>query len=178
MNLSWQRSCRASLTPKLRRWLLDQGSMTARMLATGSKLRIQVCQHRFQQPTLLEANILKLPTTRLASIREVVMLCDEVPWLYARTVIPLEVLHGTARRLHYLGSTPLGRILFQELHLRRTEFEVAQMSDPNFLAKWSTDKKPQPLWARRSQFNGLRAPILLCEVFLPAMQEFILGSNE
>ena len=181
MNLSWQpaKTYHHPIPYAIKRWLLYRGSMTERMLSTCGSLRIQVLEHEYQKPTLIEAQLLQIPSALVASIREIVMICDDTPWLYARTVIPLSVLTGRGKRLHHLGTTPLGRILFQELHLKRSGFEIAQMSDPHFLAQWGDRdlEKPAPLWARRSQFIGLRSPILLSEIFLPSMQQVITGSN-
>lgn len=174
MKLSWQQPhqhCNPPSQPCLRHWLLYAGSMTARMKSVSKTFRIELLTHRFQQPTLSEAHLLNLKPHQLASIREVVIHCDGLPWLYARAVIPRQVLTGRGRRLHYLGTTPLGRMLFQELQLNRSEFSITQMRDPVFLRDWSDGKKP--LWARRCQFHGLQAPILLYEIFLPAMENKI-----
>jgi chorismate lyase len=52
-------------------------------------------------------------------LREVYLLCDGVPWVYARTAIPRETLTGRHRRLAYLKTRPLGAMLFADPGMAR-----------------------------------------------------------
>jgi chorismate--pyruvate lyase len=80
--------------------------------------------------------------------------------MYARSVFPESTLQGNTRYLRYaLDERPLGDLLYRDPTLKRTDFEIACLKDIYL----------QPLWARRSAFFIQNKPILLTEVFMPAL---------
>ena len=91
-----------------------------------------------------------------------------VPWVYARSVIPLQTLTGRLRKLRHLDSRPLGALLFSDPTMRREPLEWACIpADTN---QSLTSKLPpfdQPIWGRRSVFTLSAKPLLVCEMFLP-----------
>lgn len=102
--------------------------------------------------------------------RHVLLLCDETPWVYARTVIPRKTLSGRHRRLANLGNRPLGAVLFADRHMSRGEVEVAQLHTGQSLYRQIEQASPctdKMVWARRSLFQLSSKPLLVYECFLP-----------
>ena len=169
----WQAEARlrqGQLPPKLDMWLLDGSSLTRRLQqhCTG-RFSVQVLRLGWMRPMLNEARTLGVPYQQTALIREVHLLCDGQPWVFARTVIPLSSLRGKLRRLLGLGNRPLGAVLFADPHMRRSPIEVAQIHHGESLYLDATKRHPSQhaIWGRRSVFHLGGAPLLVSEIFLP-----------
>ena len=122
-------------------------------------------------PCTDEARLLNMPKGQRAMVRQVQLLCDEQPWIYARTVIPVTSLRGRLRRLVHLGTRPLGGMLFADPGMRRGTVQLARISAGQDLFKAATLRLPQPpaeIWGRRSVFRIADKPLLVSELFLPA----------
>lgn len=107
-------------------------------------------------------------------VREVELLCHEVPLVFARTVIPAASLRGPAKRLTLLGERPLGEVLFADPRMRRGQMEVARLQPrhPLFgVATADLQQRPDEIWGRRTLFHLGDASLLVNEVFLPAIRE-------
>ncbi|MGH1439912.1 MAG: chorismate--pyruvate lyase family protein [Cellvibrionaceae bacterium] len=153
-----------TLDPTLKFWLFDQGSLTQKLITLSNKqFRVQVLQQKIERAQFSEYRALKLNNRRWAVIREVMLYGNDTPWVYARTIIPLSTLKGKLRRLHYLGSRPLGGALFADPSMRRKTVEIASVSAQHLPTK---AKGVQPLWGRRSLFILKDKPLLVGEIFL------------
>ena len=154
------------LPPGVRDWLLDQGSLTARLVAlSGGDFRVQVLAQGWRRPSLEEARALGQPPARRALLRDVALLCRGQPWVFAHSVIPAASLGGELRYLRRFGGRSLGTALFRDPHLQRGEFELAHLpGDHPFIPPHL--RRPHPVWARRSRFVLRGRPLLVCEVFL------------
>lgn len=164
---------RTAPTAALRDWLLDTGSLTRRVQqACGGRFRVQVEMQGWARPRLDEYRALGLRIGRIALIREVHLLCDERPWVFARTVIPVTTLRGRQRRLAHLGSRPLGAVLFADPHMQRGPVQVARIARGSALftaAVQGLQRRPEEVWGRRSVFRLGGKPLLVSEFFLPAV---------
>jgi len=142
-----------------------------------------VCQGRFSvrvlsqgwmRPMLNEAHALGIDPRRFALIRQVELLCDNTPWVCARTVMPRSTLSGPLRKLAHLQSQSLGAILFASPSMERGEVEISNIASASkthqVLARCGA-KLPASLWGRRSVFRVYGKPLLVCEFFLPAMEK-------
>lgn len=110
-----------------------------------------------------------------ALVRQVHLVCGATPWVYARTVMPQRTLSGRARRLARLKTRSLGSLLFSDASMRRREMQVARLvpGDKLFtLASRSLAQSPQDLWGRRAVFTLDDKPLLVNEIFLPAIGAF------
>lgn len=153
-----------------RNWLLDRGSLTQRLIsASHGRFRVRLLSLRHGRPTRSEARALGLPPGRLALIREVELLGNDEPWVYARSVFPVDTLTGPQRRLRGIGSRSLGTLLFREPSMRREPLQISTLRLPG----------GERLWARRSVFRVAGKPLLVCEVFLPPLKsvEYPLHRN-
>lgn len=106
-----------------------------------------------------------------ARIREVLMLCDEVPWVFAQTVMP-DAIVAQNPWLSGLGERPLGDTLFERpgVERRQLRFGVLRAGQPLFeravAGAGLTDTTPL-LWARRSTIHIGSQTMSVHEVFLP-----------
>jgi len=158
-----------TLPSTLKTWLFDPGSLTQKLIAkSNDHFHVEVLQQKIERARLSEYRTLKLRTQRWTVVREVILHGNKVPWVYARTIIPLSTLKGKLRRLHYLGSRPLGGALFADPSMRRKGVELARIRS-NHLPMNSRHLKP--LWGRRSLFVLNNKPLLVGEVFLNALIE-------
>lgn len=151
-------------TPQVwRSWLTDPGSLTKRLLELSrGQFRVDVIRQGWQRPTRSEAKALSMPNRQKALIREVELIgCGEI-WVYARTIIPATTLTGRHRTLKQLGNRSLGSLLFGDPTMRRGPLQISRLK--------LSDNKTQ-VWARRSLFYLSDKPLLVCEVFLPALQQ-------
>lgn len=108
----------------------------------------------------------------LALVRDVELLCDQVPWVFARTLIPISSLKGAAQRLTQLGEKPLGAVLFSDPKVIRGTTQVARLQPRQPLFETACNnlhEKPQNLWGRRTLFYLEKRPLLVNEIFLPKL---------
>ena len=158
-----------AIPPVFTAWLLDTSSLTQRLMAKSQgQLQVEVLQASIQRPHPSEWQALGIPCRQWAMVREVILSGRGVPWVYARTVIPLSTLHGPLRRLHYLGNKPLGEQLFADPSMRREPVEIAQL-DAAQLPQTLCHHSPEAChktWGRRSIFRVSNKPLLVSEVFL------------
>ena len=160
-----------SLPQQIACWLLDRGSLTQRIIrACAGKFRVQLLAQSWQRPLREESVMLGIDPHQWVLTRHVLLLCDETPWVYARTVIPRKTLSGRHRRLANLGNRPLGAVLFADRHMSRGEVEVAQLHTGQSLYRQIEQASPctdKMVWARRSLFQLSSKPLLVYECFLP-----------
>jgi chorismate lyase len=154
-------------------WLLDSSSLTSRLqeICIG-QFRVEPLRQLWQRPMLNEAQALGVLPHERCFVREVRLLCDDEPLVFARTVIPVRTLTGPRRRLSRLGRKPLGAVLFADPSMLRSGIEIAELSAGQPLFARATAGLPHPpagIWGRRSTFFLNHQPLLVSEIFLPAI---------
>lgn len=163
----WRSEARlaGALPGPVRCWLLDDGSLTQRLLDTGRKFSLQRWRQCWGMPGLDERRLLAMGQRERAMIRQVVLHLDGVPVVYARSVFPASSLSGPLLRLRRLANQSLGAFLFARTDMRRSPFEVARLAgdDPYLPAPL---RQEEGAWARRSCFTVAGRPLLVSEVFL------------
>ena len=154
---------------KVASWLLDETSLTTKLENQCTEFSVKVKQQLTtdtQQSTL--SSYFTYPQKIL--VREVLLYCDGVPSVFAQTEIPYSTLSERQAQLANLGDESLGKVLFQDKTLQRSDIEVAEFSIGSHLHRFSQALQ-QPchhsLWARRSLFYVENKPLLVSEVFLP-----------
>lgn len=123
---------------------------------------------------LNEAKALHIRRHHYALVRQVRLLCDGKPWVFARTVIPASTLKGAVRRLAYLGDKPLGAVLFADPSMQRDAIEIASLSARTCHyadALQGQRSRPKQIWGRRSVFYISNKPLLVSEFFLPGINK-------
>lgn len=160
----------AGLPARQRAWLLDDGSLTGRLIASGGgQFSVQRLSQRWRTPRRSEQRLLDVGPRQRALVREVVLMIDERPVVFARSLFPVSSLTGELRHLRQLQHRALGAILFRYPAMHRSPFEIARLpGDSSYLPGFLHQRSDA--WGRRSCFdiNGRR--LLVSEVFLEAFQ--------
>ncbi len=160
----------------LRPWLLDPSSTTKRFRElAGKTFSVQVLLQGWGKVLPTERSLLQLHPRTNVLVREVLISCCGKPWMFARCVFPASSLTGKNKFLQgALDERPLGDLLYCEPSLRRSEFELSllQANQCEFSRDEILPFFSEPLGARRSLFFLHNKPILLTEVFLPALVEY------
>lgn len=157
---------------RLRGWLLDAASLTARLRAACGEFRVELLQQGGSAVLHDEMSLLDLQKACSQHVRQVRLYCDDQPCVFARTVIPSHSLVGRYRRLLVLGERPLGEVLFSDRSIVRGPMQVARLLPHHRLFQMAAlDQScyPEILWARRSLFYLAGRPLLVNEVFLPSV---------
>ncbi len=155
-------------------WLLESGSLTRRMIRICGQgcFRVRLLHQGWGAPLNSERRLLQSRRGVITLIREVELLCDGVPWVFARTLIPATSLQRSVRRLTQLGERPLGAVLFSDPKVHRgvTQFARLHARHPLFQAACDhVDAQPETLWGRRTLFTLSGRPLLVNEFFLPGI---------
>ncbi|MEW8500499.1 MAG: chorismate lyase [Candidatus Thiodiazotropha taylori] len=178
----WSQRRYSGVPPEAQAWLRDTGSLTRRVIqCCGSgRFRVSLQQQQWGRPLTSERQSLQMRQGLLALVRDVVLLCDDSPWVFARTLIPASTLKGPARRLMLLGEKPLGAVLFSDPKVIRGATMFARLSPGHALFDAACEhlqRQPELLWGRRTLFHMAQRPILVNELFLPELPMRLRGDR-
>jgi len=164
-----------SVPAEVLEWLLDPTSLTQRLQdACRGQFSVQLLEQGWARPMRNESLALGVRRWNYGLVRQVKLLCDDQPWVFARTVIPHSTFSGKQRRLAHLGNKPLGAMLFADNSMHRGELEIAAIVPGQRLFDLATSglrNKPDMIWGRRSVFYLSGKPLLVSEIFLPGLTE-------
>lgn len=155
-----------------RPWLTNNGSLTAALKSRCPGLQVKRLRQALDRPHADEFTLLGLAPKERALIREVILLCDDRPLVFAHSVIPRAGLAGPWRSLSRLGNRPLGEALFTDPRIVRNPLQFRRLDRRHPLYRCAVSQlteRPCCLWARRSVFCRDGYPILVTEVFLPEL---------
>jgi chorismate lyase len=158
-------------------WLIDTGSLTARLQQRYKQFAVKPLALKYRpvkyaKAIFDEAALLHLPAHKTALIREVLLMGNNQPVVFAHSVLPRTSLRGAWNGLGRLGNKPLGATLFANPKVNRTPLTYKKLSPHHALYRHAAANltiKPTHLWARRSVFSLNCARILVTEVFLPQL---------
>ncbi len=166
-----QRWIKAPLASDLyRNWLMEPGSLTARLQQKYADFYVKPVCIRNQKPVSEEVAAMHIPPQCQVQIREVLLYGSGRPVIFAHSVLPRKSLRGEWHMLGQLGNKPLGAVLFANAQVKRTPLSYKKLSSHHVLYQKAArylKAKPQYLWARRSIFSLNGAGIMVVEVFLP-----------
>lgn len=169
-----KRPPRATVAPPLRPWLIDPGSLTERIRRRCTAFSVTVIVQRPALPHRDEAALLGLRRGERAWLREVLLVADGVPVVFARTILPRGNVRGAWGLFHGLGARPLGEALFADPRIARAPLACARLDrrDARYhRALAVAPRLPRALWARRSLFALRGRALLVAEAFLPTILE-------
>lgn len=164
-----------SLPPALSSCLTEPGSLTERLMNCGHTFAVRVLAQGDDRVHADEVELLGLPAGTALYARHVALTLDDTPVVVARSVTRLAcpAWHPILQR----GSRSLGFTLFgghagivreplayREIDATHPLFALAQAHDPA-----SANLYP----ARRSRFLLANTPLIVCELFLPALERFL-----
>ena len=157
------------LSGTYRKWLIDSGSLTARLKARYTDFAVRPVAVKYAKAINDEAALLHLPAYKTALIREVLLVGNNQPVVFAHSVLPRASLRGAWNGLGRLGNKPLGATLFANPKVRRTPLKYKKLPCHHPISMQVAEHmhtSPKALWARRSIFSLNCARILVTEVFL------------
>ena len=155
-------------------WITEPGSLTRRVQdGCDGVFDLRLLRQGWGEALPSERRLLRADRHGRDLIREVELLCDGAPRIFARTVLPARSLIGRTRELSRLGTRPLGAVLFADPTTRRGTVEFARLSPAHALFAVATahavGDRPAELWARRTVYRYAGRPLLVNEIFLPVL---------
>jgi len=166
-----ERLGQAKIDAGVRSWLIGKGILTQRLRdVCGEAFRLKMIE---QSTGLLDAaqRAALLRNDSAGLFREVKMFCAEDLWVYARTIIPDSTLH-VHPWLAELGDAALGETLNEISGVERSPYEYAWLPASDRVAARALQGvagAPAGLWSRRYRFTLHGAPLLVQELFFPAV---------
>lgn len=159
---------------EMRGWLTDDHSLTARIRARCERFSLQVVSQG--KGVVLPDELAALGVHRHSALwqREVLLIADGEPVVFARSLVAMPTIPAAWHLLHGLGGRPLATVLFNDPRVHRSPLEAARLDARD--TRWhhaarATGLAALPaLWARRSVFHRSAVPLLITEVFLPAIR--------
>lgn len=178
----WRPRPAPSLSVLQKQWLTRPGALTVALRALGNlQLRVLAEYPAGAQPD--EAYRLGLSVQAPVWVREIVMKVEQTECVVARSVTPLHASHGVWQGVRRLQSRPLADILYDDVAILRSDFEVARLSrqiplyqTANRTLSHSSVRyalSQQALLARRSVFWRQNTPLLVAECFLPEFWQLL-----
>jgi chorismate--pyruvate lyase len=156
-------------------WLSDTGSLTQKIeKAIGQKLEVQVLRDCPQSLNSDESRYFHFKIRR-CRVREVLLCSNGVPLVMAHSVIPTLSSSGSNHAILRLGKKPLGAVLFSKTRKQsqaKPPRDIARLDKSSELWKRcarNLTNASSPLWARRTLYRLKGHPILVNEIFLPAL---------
>lgn len=151
--------------PSLLAWLTAPGSLTARLRAHG---RVDVRVQRQGSQRLWPEERRDLGC-RSGHVREVLLLLDGEPVVWARSATSHRALHGPWKALTGLGTRPLAELLFQHRHVCREPLRIQPLARHGCAAARLRQAAlpADPRWARSSVFWQQGQPLRVMESFAP-----------
>ena len=158
----------------LRNWLTLDTSLTARLCAHAARFTVRRLHQHLALPLPDECAALGLPPDEPVHEREVLLYCDDVPVVFAHTVMPALKPPADWPDFHALGEQSLGALLFDDPQVTRGDLQFSHLPQehPLMLRIHSTlpsERIESRLHARRCLFLRNQARMLVTEVFLPGM---------
>jgi len=162
--------------PALRAWLLAPGSLTARLRAHCLHFDVRLLRQGGAACLNDQASAIALAHPSRVLEREVLLLCDGIPVVYAQTVVPAGCSRADWPFFSALGSRSLGSALFRDPRIERGSLQHARLSARHPLARRALAALPScglasVFHARRCQYRRREGLLLVTELFLPAIAQ-------
>lgn len=161
--------CRDRVPAALQPWLAEPGLLTARVRAAcGAATQLRLLR---LEPAALDPCVAGRLGVEDATclLREIEFTCGARRWIFAQSIFP----QSTVQRhpwLRELGDNGLGESLNAVEDVSREPLEYLQLHAGHPLARAAgAAESADPLWARRAVYRLGGWPILVQEVFLPAL---------
>ena len=134
-------------------WLNEHGSITSR-IKSSSNFRLKLLRDGPGEVDTAEDDLI-ISNYEENNIREVVLFSDEEPFIYAKSILPLETIRLGLGVLGNLKENPLGDILFSNPEIKK-EYML--------FSKFELNKKI--FYGRKGIYTVKGFPFSVCEIFL------------
>ena len=157
--------------PETSHWYNQDSSMTQILREiSNNQVDLQVIKENWGNAFSDEYNYLNI-NTQPAWLRDTRWVVGHETWLYAHVAIPKQTLEKNNECLKHLGTNSLGDTIFKDPAAKRHHIEVAPIEKTEYHQYF-----PEALsgnWIRRSTLYFHGSPLLIVEVFMPALFEHI-----
>ena len=162
-------------------WLTDSGSLTQKLKKHCQHFSVQRINQRSAPLALAEIAQMQRSRGRSVLQRQVLLICNGVPAVFAHTVTPIERVSRDWPFFNQLGNRALGVALFSNPLIRRVSFEYTRLRAQDALYQMAQKALnqhsfnitlPPHLWARRCVFIHTRhtnSRMMVTEVMLPSI---------
>ncbi len=168
LSADWQSTSQVcGLSSAEQEWLFEPHSLTAKLKSQSQRFAVKVLSEQKVNLSQPQQALLSNEVNTVLN-REVLLLCDDKPVVYAQSWLPISN-NNTNNQLHNMGERPLGDVIFQDHAFKRADIESARFDDNHSLQSL-VSKLNLPihiLLVRRSVFSLHDYKFLVCEVFLP-----------
>ena len=164
----WSHSAEGA-SVKLQEWMLSQGSLTEKLMATCQEdFNVELLHQTLTFATEAAAAALHIDEGSALLHREVLLKDGDRPLVFACSLLPEVALNGRFEELRQLDERPLGHWIFAEPALQRSRMVFAAIAadDPLFVRIPEQNTVEEPVWGRVTYFSGAVAPLLVSEFFL------------
>ena len=170
----WHRHVNAvQASAAMKSWLRARGSLTARLVAHSKAFRVQRLHQRTALCLADEARAIGMARPGRVWEREVLLRCDDVPVVFAHTVVPMSANASDWPLFSALGERSLGSTLFYDPQVHRGELEFARLRASHPLMQRARavlgGSEDAVFFARRCLYRRHRGLLLVTEVFLPSV---------
>ena len=138
---------------EIKSWLLEEGPITKR-IKSNKEFKLKLIQDEVSAVDESEKQFINYNSTNIR-VREVLLFGDEIPMVFARTIIPNSTIKEGLADLGTLGNKPLGDILFEK--------DVFLKEDVLYASFMNEDKL---FWGRKRKYSVKGYPFSVMEVFL------------
>ena len=134
-------------------WLNEPGSITSR-IKSFSNFKLKLLKDGPGEVDIIDDDLI-ISNYKENNIREVILLSDEEPLIYAKSIIPLETIRLGLGILGNLKENPLGDILFSNPEIKKKYM---------LFAKFESNKRI--FYGRKGIYTVKGYPFSVCEIFL------------
>jgi chorismate-pyruvate lyase len=160
-----------TMDSQVRPWLIGKGLLSLRMKAVcGERFALAVVDQWTGLLSAAHKSALR-STDNAGLFRDVEMSLGGTVWVFAQTIMPDSTLCAHPW-LAELGDSALGETLSDLSGVECSSYEYAWLPAEDAVtarALRDAEIRPAGLWARRSRVSLRAAPLLMQELFLPAV---------
>jgi chorismate--pyruvate lyase len=138
-------------------WLTEEGSLTERLKEEFGNIKVDVMYEGY------------ISENKSEYLREVIIRSDDLPMIYAKTLLKKSDLEDAWSCLKSLGQQSLANILFKDPKIFRhsLSYQICKPSDALYLHLKSLSLVHEDvIWLRQSEWEREGKMLLLVEVFL------------
>lgn len=175
--LLWVPPQQLKLTTQQADWLLYEGSLTQRLKQVGQQFSVELLGQQLLAPHAEERQRLNCKDNVV--IREVLLYCNEQPWVFARSLFSPSAESNNTLNLQQLGNQSLGESLFARDDLHCGPIEIAEVSPEHPVGQMNKQwfQLKRTLLGRRRMFSTSGEQLLVSEIFLEPSSLYALPEN-
>ena len=137
----------------IKSWLVEKGPITKRIKSEES-FQLNLLKDEISYVEDVEKEFLDVISNNI-KVREVILMGNNIPRVYAKSLIPIRTIDEGFSKLGKLGTKPLGDILFEKEIFKKTDMVYAQFQN-----------KDSMFWGRKTKYLVKNMPLSVMEVFL------------